>query len=554
MTDLDLRAGQIHRGLGVVARWPDIALVIPSDASHDAIVDQMFHDFGPEPEAAQIVAAVNELLAADQLKSVAMLVEATGGPLAMAFGPVEVLVDGELVLEGSGGGVRRQVSGTAGRLILRAANLSKAAEPVAPYDLRRGVAPGAGLTLVRIGVVGPSKLDPEAPAPPVPPAQPALDPNAADPSPAAPPLPPSAAQEHESPNGAPVQPAPVASAPPSIEDDDAGEARSIAALAQAPAAEPAAPPASAEPAVEAPADADAGVFATPAVPADPDTEPPVPTGDDEPAPAPESEPSQAADPGSPPEAEAEAAPAVPEDQADGAAAPEPQAPAGVRSGRFDESDANDDPSSSGAERAAPAVEPSPLEVPFRSVVLIGSASPVEPDPLPLAGDAAAPLGPEAIEAGRVEVQGILCTRQHFNNPDAAHCMVCGLSMLHLTNNMVSGLRPTLGFIVFDDGSTYGLDRSYVIGREPRPPDGSSAQLLVLRDNNETLSRTHAILRLDDWSVQLLDLGSTNGTYVWDQGNERWNQLSPGAPVALRSGDTVALGRRTFVFESVSRSS
>jgi hypothetical protein len=208
-----------------------------------------------------------------------------------------------------------------------------------------------------------------------------------------------------------------------------------------------------------------------------------------------------------------------------------------------------------AERAAPAIDPAPLQVPFRSVVLIGSAPPDEdPSPLPVADGPDEPGGLTRgeLDAGRVEVEGILCSRHHFNNPSAAYCMVCGLSMLHLTQNLVTGPRPTLGFIVFDDGSTFGLDRSYLIGREPRRPEGAATELLILRDNNETLSRTHAELRLDGWTVQLVDLGSTNGTYIWDHTFERWNQLAANGPVALRSGDTVALGRRTFVFESVSR--
>ena len=205
MTDLDLRAGQIHRGLGVVARWPDIALVFPSDADHDATVDQMFHDLGPEPEAPQVVAAINELLASGRLAAVAMLVEATGGPLAMAYGPVEILVDGEQVLDGSEGGVRQQLSPSAQRLTIRAANLSKAAEPVAPYDLRRGVAPGAGLTLIITGTVGPASLDADAPAPPAPPVRAGVDQQPivpADPSS----LPP--------PEGAPVAVDPAAQAGP----------------------------------------------------------------------------------------------------------------------------------------------------------------------------------------------------------------------------------------------------------------------------------------------------------------------------------------------------
>ena len=504
MTDLDLRAGQIHRGLGVVARWPDIALVIPSDSAHDAVVDQMFHDLGPEPEAAQIVAAVNELLARGQLRAVAMMVEATGGPMAMAFGPVEVLVDGEVVLNGTDGGVRQQVPAPATRLILRAAGLSKAAEPVAPYDLRRGVAPGAGLTLLTLGAVGPARLEPEAPTPPTPPAPPAPSPPAehrAEPEPA-----------FEDPDETELPPeVPAAASTPPV--DEAALASAAPPGEQAGEAEPAPVADAVEP---EPADEPAAIG---------DATPP-PTRSPEPAPV----------------ADAPVAAAAPAD------APGDAAPAGVRSGRFPE----DGEPEVAVERAAPAVQPSPLEVPFRSVVLVESAAPASVAPLPLAGDAHGPLDPAALEAGRVEVQGIRCTRQHFNNPEAAHCMVCGLSLLHLTDNLVTGLRPTLGFIVFDDGSAYGLDRSYVIGREPRPGDGSSAQMLVLRDNNETLSRTHASLRLDDWTVQLVDLGSTNGTYVWDQANERWNQLSPNAPIALRSGDTVALGRRTFVFESVSR--
>lgn len=465
MTDLDLRAGQIHRGLGVVARWQDIALVIPSDAAHDAIVDDMFHRLGPSPTATDLVTAINDLLAADQLQSVAMVVEATGGPLAMAYGPVEVLVDGTLTLSGADGGVRKQLPLAAQRLTIRAANLSKAAEPVAPYDLRRGVAPGAGLTLITVSVAEPPAPNNAAtPAPPVPPQPPAAAPSDAG-----------SAFDHPT-----EQPSPIFESPAAVEPEPTPEPVAAAPEQFDP------PPASAEP---------------------------EPVRVDE--------------------------------------APPP----GVRSGRFED---NDDVPVPGegvpqAERAQPALPPSSLSVPFRSVVLVGSTPPEDVAALPVAdAPKTGELSRGELDAGRAEVQGILCQRHHFNNPNAANCMICGLSMLHLTHNLVTGPRPTLGFIVFDDGSTFGLDRSYVIGREPVPPEGRGAELLVLNENNETLSRTHAELRLEDWSVQLLDMGSTNGTYIWDHSFERWNQLSPGQAVDLNSGDTVALGRRTFVFESVSR--
>ncbi len=436
MTDLDLRAGQIHRGLGIVARWTDIALVIPSDSAHDTLVDDMFHQLGPEPDPNHLVGAVNELISAEKLQSIGMLVEATGGPMAMAFGPIEILVDGESVMHGGEGPVRNQLSNAATRLTIRTTNLTKAAEPVAPYDLRRGIAPGAGLTLVTIASVQP---------PPAPvglaSAVPLPSPEAAN-EPAVSPLDPSVATDQNSPR-------------------------------------------------VSPSDVGSGRVDDQAVVPDPTSEP---------------QSSPVGEPGNPP--------------------PE--------------------------RHVKPAVAPSSIAVPFRSVVLIGRPQQATV-PLPIASSPkTGELSRGELDAGRVEVDGILCSREHFNNPGAAYCMVCGISMLHLTHNLVRGPRPTLGFIVFDDGSTFGLDRSYVVGREPSPLADSPAERLVLHDNNETLSRTHAELRLADWNVQLVDMKSTNGTYVWDRAFERWNQLAAGQPIELASGETVALGRRTFVFESVSR--
>ncbi len=167
------------------------------------------------------------------------------------------------------------------------------------------------------------------------------------------------------------------------------------------------------------------------------------------------------------------------------------------------------------------------------------------------------IQPVADVAGRApsadSVLGIRCSRDHFNNPSAAYCQVCGISMVHVTHHLVPGERPTLGFLVFDDGATFALDRSYVIGREPEVGSGSSLAPLTADDNEHTVSRSHAELVLDDWEVTIADLGSTNGTFVWDAGRSDWQRVLPNRPAVVPPGTSVAVGRKTFVYEPVARS-
>lgn len=180
----------------------------------------------------------------------------------------------------------------------------------------------------------------------------------------------------------------------------------------------------------------------------------------------------------------------------------------------------------------------------------------EPEPVPAAPAAAptpaapTPAPPEAANDGTEIVHGILCSRQHFNDPRARYCMVCGISMIHLTHNPIPGPRPTLGFVVFDDGATYTLDRSYLLGRDPVPDEPGFDPLVVSDEERQTVSRAHAEIRLSGWDVTVTDLGSTNGSFLWDAERRSWSQLMANSPITLAGGATVAIGRRTFVFESV----
>jgi hypothetical protein len=208
------------------------------------------------------------------------------------------------------------------------------------------------------------------------------------------------------------------------------------------------------------------------------------------------------------------------------------------------------------EPAAPPVEPAE----FDSVLLHGDhihdhapvdAETEEREPLPVQPDPAESRTSES-QLDEVMVQGVVCSRGHFNDPRSRFCSSCGISMVQQTLNLVPGPRPPLGVLVFEDGSTYSLSSDYVVGRQPdvSPLVQQGRSLpLALEDDERTISRAHAELRLEGWDVQFVNLSSTNGSFVWDPGTSQWVQLQPDQPLVLSSGMRIALGRRTAVFES-----
>jgi hypothetical protein len=152
----------------------------------------------------------------------------------------------------------------------------------------------------------------------------------------------------------------------------------------------------------------------------------------------------------------------------------------------------------------------------------------------------------------VFVEGIVCARGHFNDPDAAYCTVCGISMVQRTHEFVSGVRPPLGVLLFDDGSAFTIDGNYVLGREPEFDPAvaeGSARPLTLSDPDNAVSRVHAELRLQGWRVLLVDRGSANGTLVSGAGDDDWHQLEPGEPLELVPGQHLRFGDRDAVYES-----
>jgi hypothetical protein len=185
--------------------------------------------------------------------------------------------------------------------------------------------------------------------------------------------------------------------------------------------------------------------------------------------------------------------------------------------------------------------------PFESVLLIQPAdAPAPPPPPP-----ATRFDPEP--DSRPEVWGGDCKNGHFNDPRAHYCGVCGIAMGQLTVIPRRGPRPPLGVLLMDDGMALRLDADYVMGRDPERAElvtSGKARPARVDDQSGSVSRRHLQVRLHEWDVQLIDLGSVNGTYVMPPGESEYQQIPANQPVQILPGTMVRLGAsRSFRYES-----
>jgi hypothetical protein len=199
-------------------------------------------------------------------------------------------------------------------------------------------------------------------------------------------------------------------------------------------------------------------------------------------------------------------------------------------------------------------------MPFEAVNLLAplpDETPEVREPLPVAAPqapAAPDVAPAAHEAAddSVQVLGVYCKNGHFDDPAARYCAICGISMAQQTLIPRLGPRPPLGVLVLDDGAIFSLDRDYVIGRDPdRDADVASgvARPLRIDDPHGQLSRVHLRIHLEGWQVEVVDLGSANGTGVWRPGDTQWTRVPPQTRIPIRPGTQVGFGRSQLRYES-----
>lgn len=149
------------------------------------------------------------------------------------------------------------------------------------------------------------------------------------------------------------------------------------------------------------------------------------------------------------------------------------------------------------------------------------------------------------------VEGVLCANGHFNDPALLYCQVCGISMAQLTKVTTVGPRPPLGVLLLDDGATFRLDADYLVGRDPHHNAAKVGNSRALRVSGPAsgVSRQHLRISLVGWTVNAVDLGSVNGTYIESPDDPRPRRLTSGVPEQILPGTKVAFGRRWLRYES-----
>lgn len=139
------------------------------------------------------------------------------------------------------------------------------------------------------------------------------------------------------------------------------------------------------------------------------------------------------------------------------------------------------------------------------------------------------------------VAAVLCPSGHPNPVHSPTCRVCQLGIV--STQPVSVPRPALAELVFTTGERAMLDKSVLIGRNPKVSgtvEGEFPHLVKFDQHGQGLSRTHAEVTIEGWQMLVTDLHSTNGTEVTLPGQSS-RRLHPGEPVAVEIGTLIDFG-------------
>jgi hypothetical protein len=175
-----------------------------------------------------------------------------------------------------------------------------------------------------------------------------------------------------------------------------------------------------------------------------------------------------------------------------------------------------------------------------------AAPPAEPRPDAAFQDARLPDADLTVVEARAS-QADLTVAEHYDARQSAEVVGSGPAGAGQT-----GRPAPLGRLTWDNGEMDQLPAPVLVGRDVGADEAVVAGhlgALVPRGQTDSMSRVHAELRRQGAGVAIVDRGSTNGTFLWDEQRGAWQRLVPGEPRELRNGAVIAFGERTATFEA-----
>lgn len=107
-----------------------------------------------------------------------------------------------------------------------------------------------------------------------------------------------------------------------------------------------------------------------------------------------------------------------------------------------------------------------------------------------------------------------------------------------------GAQPRLTSLTLqrEDGTQHVITSTAVFGRNPAATgDWAGALAVALPDDEKSMSKTHAGLRVTAGGSSVVDLNSTNGTVIV-RADGAEEELQPAVPVSVRVGDVLLFGK------------
>ena len=143
--------------------------------------------------------------------------------------------------------------------------------------------------------------------------------------------------------------------------------------------------------------------------------------------------------------------------------------------------------------------------------------------------------------GPGQVRAMLCSAGHPNPPHQTICRTCAGAIPAGVPVIVE--RPPLAVLAFSSAERVVVDRSVIIGRNPKVTEASGGELpRIARFDDEStlgLSRSHAQIVVEGWQMFVEDLHSRNGTELTLPGRAR-QRLRGGEAVMLEVGAVIHL--------------